>query len=233
MKPRITEPLVAQPLIAQPLIAQPLIAQPPITRPLVTQALVTPPLVIHPLLAQRWSPRGFDESHVLTFGDLLPLLEAARWAPSSGNTQPARWLVTLRGEPAHTRLVGCLSGGNQPWAPRASALLVAVATQAGDDGRPYPWHLHDTGQAVAHLTVQAAAQGLLVHQMGGFDADCIRRKFGLSDVQRPSVVVAVGVLGGTPLPPELASREARERTRRPLSELVLPSAPDDLPGLGP
>ena len=223
MKPRSTEPDVTQPLGTQALGRQALV-----TPPLGTQALG-----IHPLLAQRWSPRGFDESHVLTFEDLLPLLEAARWAPSSGNTQPARWLVTLRGEPAHTRLVGCLSGGNQPWAPRASALLVAVATQAGDDGRPYPWHLHDTGQAVAHLTVQAAAQGLLVHQMGGFDADRIRREFGLADVQRPSVVVAVGVLGGTPLPPELASREARERTRRPLSELVLPSAPDDLPDLGP
>ena len=223
MKPRSTEPDVTQPLGTQALGRQALV-----TPPLGTQALG-----IHPLLAQRWSPRGFDESHVLTFEDLLPLLEAARWAPSSGNTQPARWLVTLRGEPAHTRLVGCLSGGNQPWAPRASALLVAVATQAGDDGRPYPWHLHDTGQAVAHLTVQAAAQGLLVHQMGGFDADRIRREFGLADVQRPSVVVAVGVLGGTPLPPELASREARERTLRPLSELVLPSAPDDLTDLGP
>ena len=233
MKPRITEPVITPPLVTPPLITPPLVTPPLGTQALATQALVTPPLVIHPLLAPRWSPRGFDESHVLTFEDLLPLLEAARWAPSSGNTQPARWLVTLRGEPAHTRLVGCLSGGNQPWAPRASALLVAVATQAGDDGRPYPWHLHDTGQAVAHLTVQAAAQGLLVHQMGGFDADCIRREFGLSGVQRPSVVVAVGVLGGTPLPPELASREARVRTRRPLSELVLPSAPDDLPGLGP
>ena len=179
----------------------------------------------HPLLSGRWSPRAFDESHVLGQQDLLPLLEAARWAPSSGNTQPARWLVTLRGEPAHARLVGCLSGGNQSWAPRASALLVAVATQAGADGRAYPWHLHDTGQAVAHLTVQAAAQSLLVHQMGGFDADCVRREFALSEVQRPSVVVAVGVLGGTPLPDELAAREARVRTRRPLSELVLPADP--------
>ncbi len=193
---------------------------------------MTQPLVTHSLLAQRWSPRGFDESHVLTFENLLPLLEAARWAPSSGNTQPARWLVTLRGEPAHARLVGCLSGGNQSWAPRASALLVAVATQAGPDGRAYPWHLHDTGQAVAHLSVQAAAQGLLVHQMGGFDADCIRREFGLPEVQRPSVAVAVGVLGGTPLPPELAQREARVRTRRPLSELVLPADAADT-GRGP
>lgn len=181
-----------------------------------------PPL--HPLLAARWSPRGFDAAHVLTRDDLLPLLEAARWAPSAGNTQPTRWLVTLRGEPAHGRLVGCLSTGNQPWAPRAAALLVVVATQADTDGRAYPSHLHDAGQAAAHLTVQAAAQGLLVHQMGGFDPDCVRREFALSPVQRPVVVVAVGVLGGDPLPERLAAREARVRTRLPLEELLLPAA---------
>ncbi len=178
---------------------------------------------LHPLLAERWSPRGFDPGCVLTREDLLPLLEAARWAPSSGNTQPARWLVTLRGDPAHARLVGCLSRGNQSWAPRASALLVAVALEADADGRAYPWHLHDTGQAAAHLTFQAAAQGLRVHQMGGFDPDCVRREFGLLPVQRPAVVVAVGVVGGEPLPDRLAEKEARPRTRVPLADLLLPA----------
>ncbi|HEU0102902.1 MAG TPA: nitroreductase family protein [Mycobacteriales bacterium] len=184
---------------------------------------------LHPLLAHRWSPRGFDPAHVLTRADLLPLLEAARWAPSAGNTQPTRWLVTLRGEPAHARLLGCLSKGNQPWAPRASALLVAVSTTADDTGRPYPSHLHDTGQATAHLTVQAHAQGLHVHQMGGFDADAVRREFGLSDRQQPSVVVALGEPGGEALPERLAQREAAARSRLPLAELLLPvpDAPAD------
>lgn len=181
---------------------------------------------LHPLLAHRWSPRAFDPAHTLTREDLLPLLEAARWAPSAGNTQPARWLVTLRGEPAHGRLVGCLSRGNLSWAPRASALLVAVATEADETGRPYPWHLHDTGQAVAHLSVQAGAQGLSVHQMAGFDAECVRREFGLSAVQQPSVVLAVGVVGGDELPERLAAREVAPRVRRPLSELLLPVEAD-------
>lgn len=182
-------------------------------------------MTLHPLLAQRWSPRRFHDTHELRREDLLPLLEAARWAPSSGNTQPARWLVTLRGETAHTRLVGCLSAGNRTWAPRASALLVAVALEADDTGRAYPWHLHDTGQAVAHLSVQAEAQALHVHQMAGFDADAVRREFALTAVQRPSVVVAVGVLGGGPLPERLAAREVAPRVRRPLAELLLPVDP--------
>ena len=45
---------------------------------------------LHPLLSRRWSPRGFDPAQTLTLADVLPLVEAARWAPSSGNTQPAR-----------------------------------------------------------------------------------------------------------------------------------------------
>lgn len=182
-----------------------------------------PRVPLHPLLTTRWSPRGFDAAHVLTRDELVPLLEAARWAPSSGNTQPVRWLVTLRAEPAHARLVGCLNAGNQSWAPRASALLVAVGLTADADGRSYPFAQHDVGQAAAHLTFQAAAQGLLVHQMGGFNRDCVRREFALSAVQHPSVVVAIGILGGGPLPERLAHREARVRTRLPLPELLLPA----------
>ncbi len=180
---------------------------------------------LHPLLAGRWSPRRFDEADVLDRGALLPLLEAARWAPSSGNTQPTRWVVTLRGEPAHERLLGCLSKGNLTWAPRAAALLVAVSLEADETGRPYPSHLHDTGQAVAHLSVQAEAQGLRVHQMGGFDAEAVRRAFALDAGARPSVVVAVGRPGGEPLPERLAAREQAPRERRPLAELLLPTEP--------
>lgn len=176
---------------------------------------------VHPLLAGRWSPRRLDPAHLLTRAQLVPLLEAARWAPSAGNTQPTRWVPTLRGEPAHARLVTCLSRGNQGWAPRASALLVAVATTADETGRGYPSALHDVGQATAHLSLQAEAQGLRVHQMGGFDRDAVRREFGLSDAQVPSVVVAVGVVGGDPLPDRLAEKEAAPRTRLALPELVL------------
>ena len=181
---------------------------------------------LHPLLAGRWSPRGFDETRALTRADLLPLLEAARWAPSSGNTQPTRWLVTRRGEPAYERLYDALSRGNRSWAGRAPALLLAVSMQADETGRPYPSAAHDTGQAVAHLSVQAAAQGLAVHQMAGFDADAVRSAFGLIEVQQPAVVVAVGVPGGGPLEGRLAEKEAAPRVRKPLEELLLPTDPD-------
>src|SRR5205823_13025534 len=86
---------------------------------------------VHPLLAERWSPRGFDQAHELADDRLTALLEAARWAPSAANSQP--------------------------------------------------WALDDTGQAVAALVTQAQADGLAVHQMGGFDTEAVRTGFGLGE----------------------------------------------------
>ena len=181
---------------------------------------------VHPLLAERWSPRGFDRAHEIGDEALAALLEAARWAPSAQNSQPWRFLVTRRGEAAHDRLFAALAPGNQAWAGRASALVLVAARTAGDDGQPQPWALYDTGQAVAALVTQAQADGLAVHQMGGFDTDAVRAGFGLADRLTPVVVLAIGLSGDTAgLPEPLAAREAAPRTRRPLGDLLLPATP--------
>jgi nitroreductase len=183
-------------------------------------------LPIHPLLAERWSPRGFDQAYELSDEALTVLLEAARWAPSERNSQPWRFLVTRRGEQAHGRLVATLSPGNRTWARTASALILVAASNASDDGRPQPWALYDTGQAVAALVTQAQADGLAVHQIGGFDAAAVRAEFGLADTLTPVVVLAIGRRDVTAdLPERLAAREAAPRTRRPISDLMLPSLP--------
>ena len=179
---------------------------------------------VHPLLAERWSPRGFDRAHEIGDEALTALLEAARWAPSAQNSQPWRFLVTRRGESAHDRLFAALAPGNQAWAGAASALVMVAARTADDDGSPQPWALYDTGQAVAALVTQAQADGLSVHQMGGFDTGAVRAGFGLGDDLTPVVVLAVGRRGDTAwLPEALAAREAAPRTRRPVSDLLLPA----------
>ena len=179
---------------------------------------------VHPLLAERWSPRGFDRAHEIGDEALSALLEAARWAPSAGNSQPWRFLVTRRGEPAHDRLYAALAPGNQTWAGAASALILVAARTAGDDGRPQPWALYDTGQAVAALVTQAQADGLSVHQMGGFDTGAVRAELGLGENLTPVVVLAVGRHDSeASLPEPLAAREAAPRTRYPLGDLLLPA----------
>ena len=178
---------------------------------------------VHPLLAERWSPRGFDPRHQVSDDQVTALLEAARWAPSAGNSQPWRFLVAHRGEQAHTQLFGALAPGNQAWAGAASALVLVAARTAGDDGRPQPWALYDTGQAVAALVTQAQADELSVHQMGGFDTAAVRAGFGLAEALTPVVVLAIGRRDSSGLPGPLAAREAAPRTRHPVSGLLLPA----------
>jgi len=178
---------------------------------------------VHPLLAERWSPRGFDTEHQIGEDSLAAVLEAARWASSAGNSQPWRFLVTRRGDDAHRRLFDALAPGNQAWAGAASALILIAARTTGDDGRPQPWALYDTGLAAAALVTQAQAEGLAVHQMGGFDTDAVRAEFGLDASLTPVVVLAVGQLDpGADLPATLAARESAPRTRLPLGDLLLP-----------
>jgi nitroreductase len=177
---------------------------------------------VHPLLAERWSPRGFDHGHEIGDDHVTALLEAARWAPSAGNSQPWRFLVTRRGEDAHGRLFAALNPGNQAWAGAASALVLVAARTAAADGTPQPWALYDTGQAVAALVTQAQAHGLAVHQIGGFDTDVVRAGFGLDQALTPVVVLAVGRADpDAELPGHLAAREAAPRTRYPVSDLLL------------
>jgi nitroreductase len=113
------------------------------------------------------------------------------------------------------------------WAGAASA-LVLVEARTADDDRPQPWALYDTGQAVAALITQAQADGLAVHQMGGFDTAAVRAEFGLGETLTPVVVIAIGRRDPiADLPEPLAVRETAPRTRHPVSKLLLPevSAP--------
>lgn len=181
---------------------------------------------MHPLLAHRWSPRGFDQTHALDDHVVTALLEAARWAPSANNSQPWRFLVARRSEDAFDRLAGILAPGNRSWAPAASALLLVAAQTTDDSGRPRPWALYDTGQAVAALTVQAEADGLSVHQLGGFEVDGARNNFNLDETLTPVVVVAIGRHDPhAQLPAPLVVRERARRTREPLDALLLDDRP--------
>jgi nitroreductase len=182
---------------------------------------------VHPLLSERWSPRGFDRDHRVGDDDVAALLEAARWAPSAGNSQPWRFLVTRRGEDAHGQLFTALNPGNQEWAGAAGALILVAARTTGDDGSARPWALYDTGQAVASLVTQAQAHGLAAHQIGGFDSAAVSDGIGLDDGLTPVVVIAIGRTDpNAELPGHLAAREMAPRSRRPVSDLLLASAPD-------
>lgn len=178
----------------------------------------------HPLLdaiADRWSPRAFDPDRSLAEADLLPLLEAARWAASSSNLQPWRLAWALRGDPAFARLLACLNPGNAAWAHRAGALLLGCAVAAKPDGSPNGHAGHDLGAALAQLAIQAAAAGIGAHAIGGFDREAARSAFAVPESIDPITAVALGWPGDPALLDEgRRARELAPRTRLPLAEVA-------------
>lgn len=182
-----------------------------------------PASALHPLMAQRWSPRALDPDHELGAPQLAALLEAARWAPSASNSQPWRFAVAYRGTAEFDALLAALTDGNRQWAKNASALIVAVAETVAPDGARRPWAVYDTGQAVAHLTLQGAAEGLVTHQMGGFDPPSVTDLLDLPSTTTPLVVVAVGRHDtDVPLDDPARARDASPRRRQPLEAMMLP-----------
>jgi nitroreductase len=178
---------------------------------------------IHPVLAERWSPRSFESGLALSESDLIAILEAARWAPSSNNLQPWKFIVTHHGDDRFQAISSMLAGFNQEWAPNASALIVACAEVVNDDGTPRPSALYDLGLSVGFLTVEAHHRNLVVHQIGGFDRDALALHFALSDSLKPVVVIALGKQAASSALTSdvLKEREESPRTRKALSEITL------------
>ncbi|MGV8895082.1 MAG: nitroreductase family protein [Rhodoglobus sp.] len=179
----------------------------------------------HPIagvLADRWSPRSFNATAELTDQQLTTLLEAARWAPSAANFQPRRFIAARRGTAEFHAIVGMLAEGNQPWAVRASALVIGIAVTVDSDGKPYRWAEYDLGQSLAHLSVQAHTEGLHVHQIGGFDPSAVAEHFDLDDSLVPVSVTAIGSIADvSELDERYQAREVAGRQRASLDDLVL------------
>jgi nitroreductase len=177
---------------------------------------------IQPTLAERWSPCVFADRPVDT-ADLASLLEAARWAPSSYNEQPWRYLMARRsqGEPFE-RLLSCLVEPNQAWARHAAVLLVGVAmTRFARNDKPNPAAQHDLGLAAACLSAEATVRGLSVHQMIGILPDRVRELYALPDDAEPLTAIAIGHRGEpTPEQEAFAARDRIPRSRRSIAEFV-------------
>ena len=173
------------------------------------------------LMAERWSPRAYAPSAVVTADQVRALLEAARWAPSFGNTQPARYLVGVRGTPSFDAILATLNDGNQAWAHRASLLLIGVMVTTNEKG-DVPYAEYGLGLASENLVLQAVELGLVAHQMAGFSPDAVRAAFSLPSDAVPKVAIAVG----SPAAPDVLAedwrieREKAERQRLPLAEFA-------------
>jgi nitroreductase len=176
---------------------------------------------VHPLIAQRWSPRAYDESATISADDLTAIFEAARWAPSAFNAQPWKFVVGIQGDEKFAGISSLLVDFNKQWAPKASALILVNALTLREDGKVNPTALYDTGLAVSHLTFEANHRGYDVHQMSGFDNAAAKTKFPLGQGVEPITCVAIGKrTSPDSLPEEIKVREVAPRSRKSLDEIV-------------
>ncbi len=180
-------------------------------------------VTIQEIIAKRWSPRAFDATKSVSHEQIIALLEATRWAPSSYNDQPWRFIVCDKtsNPTAWQTAFDCLAPSNQTWVKHASLLLLGCANTILDvNQQANRFAQYDTGAAAENLVLQAASMGLAAHQMGGFNSDLAREKFNIPTQYTPMAMLVVGYEGdANNLPDDLKTRELAERKRKPLGDL--------------
>lgn len=176
---------------------------------------------LDPLFLNRWSPRAFDGS-VMPADDLRTILDAGRWAPSSFNYQPWRFLYATRDDAANwARFLDLLIPFNAIWAKEASVLLFILSeTTMGSPDKPSHSHSFDAGAAWSAVALQSTLIGYHAHGMVGIDMDKTRRELGVPDGFRIEAAVAIGRMGDpASLPEKLQARE-EPSNRKPLEEIA-------------
>jgi nitroreductase len=173
------------------------------------------------VILKRWSPRAYSDKPVSP-ESLKEVFEAARWAASSFNEQPWRFLVGHRGDETYKKIFDSLVEFNQSWAKSAPVLILSVAKKTfTGNGSPNQFAQHDTGAATAYLALQATALGFHTHSMAGFDHDKALKSFNIPADYEAGSVTALGYLGDpNALPDQMRQTETSPRQRKPLNEIV-------------
>jgi nitroreductase len=167
---------------------------------------------IETVFLERWSPRAFT-GEVVPAEALATMLEAARWAPSSYNAQPWRFLYARKGTPHWETFLSCLTPFNQSWAKNGGALVFVVSKthmQVPNAPDPVPSHTHsfDAGAAWANLALQASHMGWHTHGMAGIEMEKIKADLHVPAGYRVEAGIVIGRIGEpSHLPEALAARE--------------------------
>jgi nitroreductase len=185
-----------------------------------------------PAILNRWSPRSFSDRDVAP-ADLAKVFEAARWAASSYNEQPWRFLVGTRNSITYKKIFDSLMAANKAWAGSAPVLILGAAkTKFSHNGAPNRVALHDLGAAASYLTLQASTLGLAAHQMAGYDQAAARQALEIPEEFALGSVIALGYQGepAALADGQLLAHEVAPRQRKSLKDFVFLSwnSPADL-----
>jgi len=185
---------------------------------------------INELSLNRWSPRSYRIEDVED-SKLISIFEAARWAPSAFNEQPWRFIIGKNGDDTFKKIFDTLVAFNQNWAKNASVLVLNIYKKTfSHNDQPNATALYDLGQAVSAYVLETVNQGLVAHQMSGFDAEKAVEVFNLSDDFVCVSCTAIGHLNKPDaLPDELFKVELQNRMRKSMDQLVFTDQLDKTP----
>lgn len=186
--------------------------------PIVVSDSRRPDHPVDPLFVHRWSPRAMS-GEAIAEHQLMTLLEAARWAPSSYNEQPWRFCYAKRGTAHFDVFLSFLMEANQVWCGRAAALMVLASKKTFTrGGKPNSVNLFDAGSAWENLALQAAAMGLVSHGMAGFDGTKARAALGVPEDYDIPAMIAVGRPGRIEDLPADYQKIEQPSPRKPIAE---------------
>lgn len=167
------------------------------------------------VIQQRKSVRAFTAQPVEQ-AKIHSLFEAARWAPSSINEQPWRYIYATKEQPElWNKIFDALNDSNKIWVAKAP-LLIASFTKKNFShvDKVNTYALYDLGAANALLALQATALGLQLHQMGGYNGETLRDNLHIPQAYELGAVLTVGYPGDPALLKEsLKTRELAPRVR--------------------
>lgn len=175
---------------------------------------------INPLILNRWSPRAMSGEKIKD-EELMSLFEAARWAPSSSNNQPWRFLYAKRETPHWETFFSLLVDFNQNWCAKAAVLGLVLAQKIFEKTKkPSVTHSFDTGAAWENLALEGSHRHLVVHGMEGFDYQKARKELKVPEEFDVLAMFAIGKRAPKEtLPPDLQKREVPS-IRKKVSEFA-------------
>lgn len=175
---------------------------------------------IQQILRDRWSPRVFTEVEP-TEKEIKQLFEAVRWAASSYNQQPWRFIVGRKGNNTYQRIFDLMSEFNQDWVD-SPVLILCAFKKTFDNGKDNYHALHDLGLGIGNMSLQAQSMGIALHQMAGVDREKAQKIFEIPEDYHVATAIAVGFYGGDPtkLGDDLQEQEMKGRTRMPQTDFV-------------
>ena len=176
---------------------------------------------IQDYILNRWSPRAMS-GEPLSDEEIMTIFEAARWAPSSYNNQPWRFIYAKRDTEHWQTLFDLMGEFNQSWAKNAGVLVVVVSAKNFEyNAKPSVTHAFDTGAAWENLALQTNSMGLVAHGMEGFDYDKAKQVLGVPDDYEVYAMIALGRPGKIEdLPQDLQEKE-KPSERKSLDEIIM------------